>query len=168
MSAKTTAIIVAILVVLILLAGLLLNASKQMTGEVIPPASETGDAKAAVQDAVIEFGNHLKNVPLTASPDMLFSIIRSEYGGYVTPELLNSWLADPTKAPGRLTSSPWPERIEVRSIEEHTDTYIVRGTVILMTSQEVSGGGNAGTEPITLTLSLSNGVWLISGYEKEK
>jgi hypothetical protein len=69
---------------------------------------------------------------------------------------------DTSKVPGRTVSSPWPERIEIDSVQKLDSTsYTVNGKIIGMTSVEMTQGGNAGETPITLTLKKVNGTWLI-------
>jgi hypothetical protein len=162
MFTKKTLILILILVVLILAGGLVLNGAKQMTPKTTPPPASADEI--AVRDLVTEFGAHLKNVPLAADPQMLKEIIRTEYAPYVTPELLAKWQAYPQTAPGRLTSSPWPERIDITSVTDSGVQYVVKGTIVLMTSEEVAHGGVAGTEPVTIALEKRNGTWLIVGY----
>src|SRR3989338_9866599 len=74
--------------------------------------------KAAVRSAVEEFGLKLKSVSLLAPPETLRSEIRANYADLVAPELLENWLREPSRAPGRETSSPWPERLEMKRSEE--------------------------------------------------
>ncbi len=55
----------------------------------------------------------------------------SAYAPYVAPELLDAWKSDPQHAPGRLTSSPSPDRIGIRAVQMNADgSYVVTGTVI--------------------------------------
>ena len=83
----------------------------------------------------------------------------------VTPSLLEAWLAEPGAAPGRTVSSPWPERIEVRSARRlAADRWEVAGEVVLMTSVEVARGGDAGRERVDLEVSRTAGGWRISGW----
>ena len=73
----------------------------------------TAADSAAARDVVVRFGERLQRVSLLA-PDSLARVsIRSEYGGFVSPALLETWLEHPSGAPGRVTSSPWPDRIEI-------------------------------------------------------
>ena len=56
---------------------------------------------------------------------------KKNYGDYITPELLAKWQGDPQNAPGRMTSSPWPDRIEISNIERQPDgSYIANGKII--------------------------------------
>ncbi len=59
---------------------------------------------------------------------------------------------NPATAPGRETSSPWPDRIEVVDIAQQPNgTITARALLIWMTSEEVAHGGNAGTSTLALT-----------------
>ncbi len=123
----------------------------------------TAAAEAAVREQVIEFGSQLQKVSLL-SPDA-GNTIGEMYGPYVDAELLAQWQKDPASAPGRQTSSPWPDHIDITGVTENGDgTYAVSGSLVLMTSTEAAHGGNAGTYPVTITLDEENGVWKITSY----
>jgi hypothetical protein len=88
-----------------------------------------------------------------------------EYAPLVTDALLARWLAHPDSAPGREVSSPWPERIEVRSVEAAGESAcVVRGMVIYLTSMEVTHGGAAERVPVTVRVVEDDG-WRIARYE---
>jgi hypothetical protein len=127
-----------------------------------PQASTSAD-EAAVRSVVEGFGQHLKNVSLL-SDTASFQIIQ-EYQAYVAPELLALWATDPAHAPGRLTSSPWPDRIEIVSVESQGEgTYLVHGTVIEITSQEEVSGGIAAQYFVDITVKKIGESWLITSY----
>jgi hypothetical protein len=79
----------------------------------------------------------------------------------ITDRLYQVFVHDRSRIPGRITSSPWPESIQIVSVRMLDDTsYTVGGKIILMTSG-LAQGGNAGETPVTLTLKNVNGTWLI-------
>ncbi|MDQ5883006.1 MAG: hypothetical protein QG648_361 [Patescibacteria group bacterium] len=109
------------------------------------------------------FGQQLKKVSLTSPVEQLKQEIKENYQDFLAPDLLAEWLAEPSQSLGRLTSSPWPDRIEIKSIitlEENK--YLVKGDLIEVTSVEVVSGGKASSRPIELTVENSNGKWFIS------
>ena len=117
--------------------------------------------ETAVKSLVINFGHALKNVSLlspTASQD-----IEENYKDYVAPDLIAQWKADPSKALGRLTSSPWPDSIEITGITKiDQDIYEIFGKIIDMTST-----GMAGSRPIDFSVTKINtgnfdNRWLIT------
>lgn len=112
------------------------------------------------------FGLALQRVSLSADPNILRESILKEYAPYITTELLNEWIENPKIAPGRFTSSPWPDHIDVINIHKIMDGpgYVINGEVILMTSNEVEHGGNAGKIPVSLTIVPVDGKWLISEF----
>lgn len=119
--------------------------------------------ETAVKKLVEDFGRQLQAVSLQAPQDILEKSMQEQYGAFVSPNLLKIWLADPLNAPGRLTSSPWPERIEIKSIEKLSETqYKVQGEVIEMTSAEKEHGGSFGKYDITLVVEKINDRWLIN------
>jgi hypothetical protein len=111
---------------------------------------------------VENFGGRLKNVSLLAPSEDLKKSIEDNYKGFLTDKLLNEYLNEPRKAPGRLVSSPWPEGIEIESIERINDSeYLVKGIIIEKTSEEEEHGGFAAKRPITLKVIKTAGKWLI-------
>jgi hypothetical protein len=130
----------------------------------IKQAPTAQDDENAVRALVIEFGTKLKDVSLlgpTASED-----IQNVYRPYATSVLITKWQNTLSDAPGRTTSSPWPDRIEVASVtKENSDQYRVEGVIVEVTNE---GGGinEAPTEavrrPVMLTVSREGDAWKIS------
>ncbi len=119
------------------------------------------DNDAQVRETANHFGEQMKDVPLLAADEEVKRALKEAYGPYIVPQLLASWQEDPSKAPGRLTSSPWPDRIMIDAAERQNDeTYIVTGSVVERTST-----GDAGSYPVTLTVKDHNGQWLIAQFE---
>jgi len=120
-----------------------------------------GVEQAAVRSVVEDFGHSLKSVSLlssTASQD-----IETNYKDFLDPALLAQWKVDPSKAVGRLTSSPWPDRIEIAGmVKIDQGVYEIFGKIIDMTSM-----GMAGSRPIDLNVTKINvgnfdSRWLIT------
>ncbi|MBV9159122.1 MAG: hypothetical protein JO019_00825 [Candidatus Kaiserbacteria bacterium] len=122
----------------------------------------SGDAKA--RETVTTFGAQLQMVSLMA-PDAS-STIASVYGPYVTPELLAAWEKNPSKAPGRETSSPWPDRIEITQVAPQGSGYIVHGEMVMMTSNEIEHGGDAGRVPVVLQVVPQDNSWRIAAFQE--
>ena len=130
----------------------------------VATAERPCDAPAA--RAVVErLGERLQQVSLQAPDSVARREIRAAYAPLVTSELLAAWTAEPSRAPGRQTSSPWPERIEVRSTTA-TDagTCRVDGEVVSVTSVELARGGAAVREPVTLEVVRDHGGWRVDRY----
>lgn len=123
----------------------------------------TDESEATViSDLVKGFGGKLQFVSLLAPNEILEKNMREYYGDYVSPELIEKWINDPLNAPGRLTSSPWPDRIEILSIVKLSESeYEVRGEIIEITSTEKESGEFANKRPITLIVKKLNNRWLI-------
>jgi len=115
-----------------------------------------GDSEADVRNLVENFGMVLKNVTLispTASQE-----IEENYKNFIDPDLLEQWKADPQKAVGRITSSPWPENIEIAGVTKgEGSTYNVEGKIIQMTST-----GAAGFLPVEITAARIKNRWVIT------
>ncbi len=155
-------VIAAVLMVLSVAVSLLANPRTEggkNTGK--SPGVEDAD-KEAVISLVEAFGSRLQYVSLLAPEDILVESIRANYGPYVSPALLEEWVENPQSAPGRLTSSPWPDRIEVLEVEKLSeDQYEVRGNIIEVTSVEKLTGGAAAKYPVVLMVRRVDGRWLI-------
>jgi len=83
------------------------------------------EEEGAVRYVVESFGKRLQNVSLQ-SPNVA-QAMREQYTEFVSPELLEAWVDDLSQAPGRMVSSPWPDRIEITEIvREEPDRYAVR------------------------------------------
>jgi hypothetical protein len=114
-----------------------------------------------VADLVKAFGSKLQTVSLLAPEDVLKKSMQENYAEFVSPALLEKWMKDPLHAPGRLTSSPWPERIDIQNMEKLSESaYEVQGEIIETTSAEE---GIAAKRPITLTVEKLEEHWLITG-----
>lgn len=119
-----------------------------------------GSHEGDVRTTIAQFGNQLNSVSLQ-SPTVAEEI-RHSYGPYVAPELLATWIENPSIAPGRATSSPWPDHIKVDTVTKNEmGAYDVMGRIILKTSTE-----DAGIIPVSLTVSNIDGSFLITRYEE--
>ena len=126
-----------------------------------PQQTEKADQQA-ISNLVENFGKKLQAVPLLASQEVAAQSMKDNYGSFVSPALLAKWQQDPANAPGRTVSSPWPERIEILSMEKiSADDYQVKGNIIEITSEEKANGGAAATRPIALEVKRSEKQWLI-------
>ncbi len=126
-------------------------------------ANESNDDLTAVKNVVESFGQNLQMVSLLQPTDQLKESMRENYGHYVSAGLIEKWLANPQNAPGRLTSSPWPERIDIletRKISQ--DAYEVMGEIIEVTGTEQKDGEAAAKRPITLKVERGDNQWLIT------
>jgi len=134
------------------------------------PAAVPSCDVAAIRTAIDRFGSRLKQVSLLAPDRVRAREIHTAYGPLVTPELVARWLADPAHAPGRTTSSPWPEHIEVDSVTTGGGGGCrVAGDVVYVTSTELAaGGGVAARAPVTLLLRAQDGDWRIAEYHEQE
>lgn len=120
-----------------------------------------GEHEGDVRTVVAGFGNALSAVSLFA-PDAAAQI-RTAYSPYVTPELLAEWEADPARAPGRDTSSPWPDHIAVDTVTQvDATTYQAVGRIVLAASS-----GTTGSIPVTLTVVRKDGAYRIATFLAE-
>lgn len=145
------------------------NFQWDLSGDIKSDESERNEVTKFVQS----FGEQLKMVSLLAPEDILKESMEEYYGDYVSPELIEKWLKDPVAAPGKLTSSPWPGRIDVLSVEKiDEDKYEIKGNIVEFTSVEMEEGGIAAKREITLEINKTDGKWMIvdaelGNYEEE-
>ncbi|MGD9568313.1 MAG: stalk domain-containing protein [Sedimentibacter sp.] len=133
-----------------------------LSGDINSDEAEKNEVIKFIQD----FGGQLKMVSLLAPEDIIKDTMEKYYGDYVSAELVVKWIKDSENAPGRQLSSPWPERIDVLSVEKTDENeYIVKGTIIEITSVELKEGGSAARRPITLHVDKIDDKWVITGAE---
>lgn len=124
---------------------------------------ELNKEAADVENIVRSFGSKLKMVSLLAPDDLLKESMNENYGKIVKKELIEKWIKNPSEAPGRAVSSPWPERIDIESSERVSDgKYKIKGFIIEVTSAEKTSGEIAAKREITLDVEKINGSWVIS------
>ncbi len=116
----------------------------------------------AIYQVVGEFGARLKDVDIDAPDQDIMTAVDYNLKQFITSELYQVFVHDKIRIPGRYMSSPWPERIEINSVQMlDSGSCTVHASQVMMTTDNVAHGGNAGEEPITLTLKKVNGIWLI-------
>lgn len=127
------------------------------------------DENHEVIKLVEEFGGTLKNISLLAPRDEVIKAIEDNYSPFVTEKLLRKWINNPRDAPGRISSSPWPERIEVSEVERLSDgEYYVKGKIIEVTSTEAESGGAAAARAVELIVRKVGNSWLIDEMTIDK
>ncbi len=143
----------------IIMVGVFLSAC---TSTQTNPADETN-----VRGVVEGFGQRLKLVSLlspSAAEDM-----QAQYSENVTSTLLEQWMSSLETAPGRIVSSPWPDRIEITSMKKtNSNEYSVAGNVVEITSTELNAGGYADKIPVKIKVQKSDDRWLIVTYVQEQ
>lgn len=131
-----------------------------------PSISPSPDPEQAVRDLVGAFGDALKDVSVIAPEEEARQSIQENYSAYVSPQLLSQWLEDPASAPGRLVSSPWPDRIQIRSVSALSETnYEVKGEIIEVTSAEAGTEQPAAKRSVVLQVAQVEGEWRITAVE---
>lgn len=133
-----------------------------------PPLSDfvkDFNEEAVIKTMVEDFGKKLKNVSIL-SPQAAQEMEES-YKNFLTPELLAEWKENPGQALGRITSSPWPDRLEISNMRKFGGgAYNVSGKIIEITSQEEANGGVASTtQELSLSVINMNDKWLISSVK---
>ncbi len=154
--------VITILLVLLFSLSLLGCGNKPDSKQIPPSPVQTEEQeRQVVTSAVMTFGQKLQMVSLQAPSEQLRQDLQAQYGELVTPELLAQWQSQPASAPGRAVSSPWPDRIDIASIDKYEGGYGVKGQIVYVTSVEKNQGGAAFRQPIELKLTKSGDRWLI-------
>lgn len=162
------AVIIAIVIIVISVFLLSMKPSQQVqpiAGNATTTPAETARDSKAVREVVTSFGSKLQTISVlapTAKDD-----IAKTYAPFVSKDLIAEWQKDPRNAPGRVTSSPWPARIDIVNMSRRNDgSYEVQGQIVNMTSNEEKYGGDAGRDPVTVRLQNQDGRWVITDYRK--
>jgi 2-keto-4-pentenoate hydratase/2-oxohepta-3-ene-1,7-dioic acid hydratase in catechol pathway len=123
--------------------------------------------ESAVRAVVLDFGMNLQKVSVMG-PNAADEMAKT-YKNDITPELLALWQSNPRSAPGRVTSSPWPDHIIIKSLFKQQIDYEVEADIILEdSSTNIVNTQNsiAGSIPIHLSVAPQpDGRWLISRFQ---
>jgi hypothetical protein len=163
------------LVPIVVACGALVTACGRPDAEAVGGSARAADSAAApldperaVRRLVALFGSRMQTVSLLAPDSIAASRLQEGYGTLVTPDLLSDWMARPTVAPGRRVSSPWPDRIEVKTVTPSgADEYLVTGALIFESSAPGESISRAAARPVRLHVRRSgDGGWRISMFEQ--
>ncbi|MHB8070419.1 MAG: hypothetical protein ACYDHF_00505 [Candidatus Cryosericum sp.] len=157
---NTNGLVKLIVVAIVLFLAISVGAYLLFRPSTTPPPS-AADVNAIYQ-VVGEFGARLKDVVITTSDQDVITAVDINLKQLITDRLYQVLVQDKIRIPGRYVSSPWPDRIEIDSVQMlDSGSYTIHGSQVVMTDDTVAHGGNAGETPITLTLKKVNGVWLV-------
>lgn len=129
------------------------------------PLSDEEDT--TIRAMVTEFGTKLQMVPLLAPTAQRKAAMELYYAPYVALELLAAWAPEASvTALGRYSSSPWPERIEIVSVQKVSPTtYQVEGNVIEVATY-ASSTPVAAVYPVGLTIKKEGPNYRITAARK--
>lgn len=126
--------------------------------QLLPIALQPTDPTKDVRATVVDFGAHLKDINATSKDAT--TTIATTFAPYVAPELLSVWSDEPSLAPVRYGTLPYPQRIEIQSVEKQKDgSYWVIGFVI-----EVDKAGDYLNKKVTIVLEKVGGKWMITDF----
>jgi len=129
-----------------------------------PILSVSNEEDTSVRAFVQDFGSRFKQVSLLS--DDVSQEIGKYYGMYASPELIKKWQDRTEPAPGRHSSSLWPESVDVVSVmPQAPGVYRVEANVI----EVVSGPGKpepAAVYPISLVVEKRGDTWIIVSLTK--
>ncbi|MHB1225441.1 MAG: hypothetical protein ACYC2G_15535 [Gemmatimonadaceae bacterium] len=135
----------------------------------VTASSDDASAESGVRSAVASFASRMETVSVLGPDSLARAQLREAYGVLVAPELLEQWMARPEIAPGRRVSSPWPDSIQMRSLQPAgPDSFEVSGDLVYASSaDDPPAGAGAVTTPVRLTVTRSpEGAWRIASYSE--
>jgi hypothetical protein len=148
-----------ILMVVILAAflGVLVYVQKDNAPEnVVQVSSEEQVVRARIE----EFASKFELVQVSAPKAVAAKSIKDNYSSFVSPEVLAAWEKNPLQAPGRLTSTPSAQKIDIKELSKKEDgSYESQGEIL-----EVSNGKLLSL--VAIKLRSENGQWIITGFER--
>jgi len=122
---------------------------------------ESEDIKL-VESIVSNFGQRLKMVSVLATEDIVIKDIERYYSQFISTELLEKWKESPQSIPGRYTSSPWPDRIEIFNVRRISENeYEVKGEIVEVTSSGMSSEEAVSKIPLILKVTKNGEKWAI-------
>ena len=121
------------------------------------------DEDREIRTFVTVFGSNFKKVSIV-SP-VASGEIANAYAPFVTPSLLAQWERDPLTAPGRKSSSIWPDSIQISSVSKSGDNYRVEGSIVLLTTEDEKIGKTSALLPVHILVSRDNDRWVITTYQ---
>jgi beta-lactamase regulating signal transducer with metallopeptidase domain len=99
------------------------------------PKPITAEEKTEITTLLNNFADTFTKVVLIDPEDQVISEIKQYYSPYLTDNLLAKWEFDPSEALGRVTSSPWPDQIEIISMDKlDGQTVKVKGYILWVSS----------------------------------
>jgi hypothetical protein len=147
----------------LLIGGLILLIITGASVYYIQRAPNRSKDMADIKTLVTNFTGYEKSISVTGPTETVKSDIQQNYGQFITVDLLQQWRADPLHAPGRLTSSPWPDHIVIDSVSPQGAGYNVSGHIIMMAST-----GDTGSVPVVMLVIRENNAWKIAAYQEAK
>lgn len=128
--------------------------------------ARTSDNSAAGARAIVErFGARLRMVSVLGPREQFAAAIREQYGPLVSEDLLGQWSLDPSTAPGRKVSSPWPRGIEITDVRnDGENARVVTGRILYVTNADTSSV----VERVPVRIDVTRGAdqrWRISNVE---
>jgi hypothetical protein len=143
----------------------LLVAAVVVGGVIFYLHSASQQAQEVAQVVVVDFGQTLQDVSITAPAAEAAQAMGEYYAPYVGPDLLTQWESNTMSAPGREVSSPWPDHATVVGItDDGLGGYRVTGNVVYLTSEDITAGTVASVDPFTATVSKVSSKWMITAW----
>ena len=117
-----------------------------------------GSDSRRVAEQLVE---QMRLVSLLAPDSVVSRELTEAYGALATPELLATWKAGSSPAPGREVSNPWPARLEIASAKPDGGECSVAGVVAYVTTADTMTAVER--RPVTIRVRNDNG-WKVSAF----
>lgn len=127
-----------------------------------PPAASAGCRDEELRRTALEFGRALRRVSVL-DPAGARRAMREAYAPYVSPELLARWTSDPSSAPGRAASNPFPQRIEIGSVVHEGGGCRIEGAVVEVATPDTTA--IVARDSVRLVLA-NRGGWRITALDR--
>lgn len=125
-----------------------------------PPSDEF-----QVRSVVYGLGDVIGRVTLATTTQAIAASMDEHYALYIRPDLLETWKADPRKAPTRPITGPRPDSVVIDTVVKNEDgTYTITGAIAIRTNNHASSTA-PGNTPVRFVLSQGPDGWQISAYE---
>lgn len=162
MNRSISAFIIFVIGILLLIGLIALQKDSRIEPTQIPQTQEDRD-KTEIMSVVESFGRSQQEVSVL-SPQAA-SDIEEEYGAYVSGDLLAEWKSDPENAPGRQTSNPYPDSIDITYVTRISDgAYLVQGELVERTSDGMLGDRTS----VEMTVEKRDGQWRITSWTENE
>ena len=96
------------------------------------------EEKVEITNLVESFGKTIVKVDKASPNEEIAKSVKENYRPFLWDKLLWDWTFSPEKALGRVCSSPWPDRIEILSIEKIDEYDVkVKAIIVIITTKSI-------------------------------
>jgi hypothetical protein len=123
------------------------------------------ECPSEARDQATRFGEAMRRVSLLAPDNVLAKELSDAYGSLATPGAVAGWRKNPSDAPGREVSNPWPARLEITAARRDGAQCTVSANAIYVTTADTVSPVEK--LPVSIELADSAG-WRVTRYEQRR